>query len=115
MSLSWDGGVRTGKIDVNRFVQITSTAPAKMFGLYPKKGSLAPGSDADVVVFDPERSMKWSAKTHHMKADYNPYEGRVTHGGPSHVFSRGNLIVEGEKWLGKTGAGRFVKRTARKV
>jgi len=115
MSLLWDGGVRTGKIDVNRFVQITSTAPAKMFGLYPKKGSLAPGSDADVVVFDPNREIKWSAKTHHTKADYNPYEGRTTKGGPSHVFSRGNLIVEGEKWLGSKGAGKFVKRNARRV
>src|SRR5256714_6967592 len=86
MSLLWDGGVRTGKIDVNRFVQITSTAPAKMFGLYPRKGTLAPGADADVVVFDPQREIKWSAKTHHTKADYNPYEGRTTQGGPTHVF-----------------------------
>ncbi|MFZ5469492.1 MAG: dihydropyrimidinase [Myxococcota bacterium] len=115
MSLLWDGGVRPGRIDVNRFVQITSTAPAKLFGMYPKKGTIAPGSDADLVVFDPDKEIRWSAKTHHQRVDYNPYEGRVTKGAPSHVFSRGNLIVEGDKWLGKTGAGKFVKRTARKA
>jgi dihydropyrimidinase len=110
MSLLWDGGVRTGRIDINRFVQITSTAAAKIFGLYPNKGTLAPGADADVVVFDPNREIRWSAKTHHMRVDYNPYEGRVTHGAPAQVFSRGALIVDNEKWLGKAGQGRFVKR-----
>jgi dihydropyrimidinase len=110
MSLLWDGGVRTGRIDVNRYVQITSTAPAKIFGLFPKKGTLAPGSDADVVVLDPNREIRWSAKTHHMRVDYNPYEGRVTRGAPTQVFSRGKLIVENDTWLGKTGAGRFIKR-----
>lgn len=115
MSLLWDGGVRSGRIDINRFVQITSTAPAKMFGLYPKKGTLAPGCDADVVVFDPDKEIRWSAKTHHMRVDYNPYEGRVTRGAPTHVFSRGSLIVEGDKWLGKAGAGKFVKRSARRT
>ncbi|MBX7112967.1 MAG: dihydropyrimidinase [Myxococcaceae bacterium] len=115
MSLLWDGGVRKGRIDINRFVQITSTAPAKMFGLFPKKGTLAPGCDADVVVFDPEKKVTWSHKTHHMRVDYNPYEGRTTVGAPSHVFSRGNLLVENDKWLGKAGAGKFVKRNARKT
>jgi dihydropyrimidinase len=113
MSLLWDGGVRKGRIDINRFVQITSTAPAKMFGLFPKKGTLAPGCDADVVVFDPDKEVRWSAKTHHMRVDYNPYEGRVTVGAPTHVFSRGSLIVENDKWLGKAGAGKFIKRQAR--
>lgn len=115
MSLMWDGGVRAGHIDINRFVQITSTAPAKIFGLYPKKGTLAPGSDADVVVFDPEKKVTWSAKTHHMNVDYNPYEGRVTQGAPSLVFSRGRLIVENDVWLGRTGAGKFLKRGSRPV
>jgi dihydropyrimidinase len=110
MSLLWDGGVRSGRIDINRYVQITSTAAAKIFGLYPKKGTIAPGSDADIVVFDPEREIRWSAKTHHMRVDYNPYEGRTTRGSPTHVFSRGELIVENDKWLGKTGVGRFIKR-----
>lgn len=115
MSLLWDGGVRAGKIDVNRFVQITSTAAAKMFGLYPRKGSLMPGADADVVVFDPAKEITWSHKTHHMKVDYNPYEGRVTKGAPSHVFSRGKLVIENDQWLGRAGHGRFQKRTARKT
>ncbi|HVE84881.1 MAG TPA: dihydropyrimidinase [Myxococcales bacterium] len=110
MSLLWDGGVRAGRIDVNRFVQITSTAPAKIFGLYPRKGTVAPGADADVVVFDPEKEIRWSAKSHHMRVDYNPYEGRVTRGAPAYVFSRGELIVEGDQWRGKTGHGKFIKR-----
>jgi dihydropyrimidinase len=113
MSLLWDGGVRAGKIDINRFVEITSTAPAKIFGMYPKKGTLVPGADADVVIFDPNKEVRWSAKTHHMRVDYNPYEGRVTRGAPSHVFSRGNLIVENDTWHGKAGAGKFIKRGAR--
>lgn len=115
MALLWDGGVRTGRIDINRFVQITSTAPAKIFGMYPRKGSVSPGSDADVVIFDPTKSITWSAKTHHMNVDYNPYEGRTTVGAPTHVFSRGELIVENDVWLGRTGHGQFVKRTARPV
>jgi len=110
MSLLWDAGVRSNRIDINRYVQITSTAAAKIFGLYPKKGTIAPGSDADLVVLDPEREIRWSAKSHHMRVDYNPYEGRTTRGAPSHVFSRGNLIVENDKWLGKAGAGQFIKR-----
>jgi dihydropyrimidinase len=110
MGLLWDGGVRPGRIDINRYVQITSTAAAKIFGLYPRKGTLAPGSDADVVIFDPDKEVRWSAKTHHMRVDYNPYEGRVTRGAPSHVFSRGTLIVENDQWLGKAGHGKFVKR-----
>ena len=112
MGLLWDGGVRPGRIDINRYVQITSTAAAKIFGLYPNKGTIAPGSDADVVIFDPQKEVRWSAKTHHMRVDYNPYEGRVTKGAPSHVFSRGQLIVENDKWLGKAGYGKFVKRGA---
>src|SRR5688500_17529623 len=76
MSLVYDGGVRQERISLNRFVELTSTSPAKIFGLFPRKGTIAPGSDADIVVFDPERRMTLSAKTLHMKVDYNPYEGR---------------------------------------
>jgi len=112
MGLLWDGGVRPKRIDINRYVQITSTAAAKIFGLYPRKGTLAPGSDADVVVFEPDKEVRWSAKTHHMRVDYNPYEGRVTRGAPSLVFSRGELIVENDTWKGKAGAGKFIKRGA---
>ncbi|MGQ0505274.1 MAG: dihydropyrimidinase [Myxococcaceae bacterium] len=112
MGLLFDGGVRTKRIDINRYVQITSTSAAKIFGLYPRKGTLAPGSDADVVIFDPEKEVRWSAKTHHMRVDYNPYEGRTTKGAPTHVFSRGKLIVENDTWLGKAGDGKFFRRGA---
>ena len=72
MSLVYDGGVRTGRISINRFVELTSTSPAKIFGMFPKKGTIAPGSDADIVIFDPNKTTTLSAKTHHMKVDYNP-------------------------------------------
>jgi dihydropyrimidinase len=110
MSLVFDGGVRTGRISLNRWVQLMSTAPAKIFGLYPRKGTLAPGADADVVVFDPEKEITLSHKTLHMRVDYNPYEGRKVKGAPTQVFSRGELVVDGDKWLGKKGHGKFQKR-----
>jgi dihydropyrimidinase len=113
MSLVFDGGVRTGKISVNRFVELTSTSPAKIFGLFPRKGTVAPGSDADLVVFDPEKKMTLSAKTHHMKVDYNPYEGREVTGAAETVLSRGRVIVENGKFTGKAGAGTFLKRNPR--
>src|SRR2546430_12502812 len=74
MSLVYDGGVRPGRISLNRFVELTSTSPAKIFGLFPRKGTIAPGSDADIVVFDPEKKALLSAKTLHMRADLNPDE-----------------------------------------
>jgi dihydropyrimidinase len=113
MSLVFDGGVRTGKISVNRFVELTSTSPAKIFGLFPRKGTVAPGSDADLVVFDPEKKTTLSAKTHHMKVDYNPYEGREVTGAAETVLSRGRVIVENGKFTGKAGAGSFLKRSPR--
>jgi dihydropyrimidinase len=114
MSLVYDGGVRSGRISLNRFVELTSTSPAKIFGLFPRKGTIAPGSDADIVVFDPKRSMTLSARTHHMKVDYNPYEGREVTGVTDTVLSRGRVIVLGGTFVGKAGAGEFVKRSARK-
>lgn len=113
MSMIWDGGVRSGRFNVNRFVEITSTAAAKIFNMYPQKGTVAPGSDADLVIFDPDKEIRWSAKTHHQRVDYNLFEGRVTHGAPTHVFSRGELIVENDKWLGKAGYGKFIRRGPR--
>jgi len=110
LMLLWDGGVRTGKIDVHRFVEIVSTNPARMFGLWPRKGTIAVGSDADLVVFDPEKETTLSAKTHHMKVDYNPYEGRRVTGGPSIVISRGEVIVDHGELKGTAGRGRFLKR-----
>src|SRR5437868_1388022 len=94
MSLVYDGGVRTGKISLNRFVDLTSTSPAKIFGLFPRKGTIAPGSDADIVIFDPEKKHTLSGKTLHMRVDYNPYEGREVTGKVETVLSRGKVIVE---------------------
>src|SRR5688500_3279829 len=106
----WDGGVRTKKIDVHKFVEIVSTNPAKMFGLWPRKGTVAVGSDGDLVVFDPHRETTLSAKTHHMNVDYNPYEGRKVVGGPAAVLSRGEVVVDDGKFVGRKGRGQFVKR-----
>ncbi len=114
MSLVYDGGVRTGKISLNRFVELTSTSPAKIFGLFPRKGTVAPGSDADLVVFDPEKKMTLRAKTLHMNVDYNPYEGREVTGVTETVLSRGRVIIEGGQFVGRAGAGAFIKRSERK-
>jgi len=103
-------GVLSGRITLNRWVQLNSTAPARLFGLFGKKGTLAPGADGDVVVWDPAKKHTIRAKTQHTKADYNPYEGREVVGAPTHVFSRGKLVVEGDQFLGKKGEGKFLKR-----
>jgi dihydropyrimidinase len=110
--LLWDGGVRTGRISMNRFVEITSTAPAKIFGLYPHKGTLAVGADADLVVWDPNKKHVLSQKTLHMRVDYSPYEGQEVTGAPAYVLSHGEVIVDHFKYVGKKGDGRFVKRAA---
>ena len=110
MSLIFSGGVAGGRFSVNRFVEITSTAPAKLFGLYPRKGTIAIGSDADLVVFDPKRKHTISAKTHHMRVDYSMFEGIEITGMPDLVFSRGRLMVDGETFHGKPGMGSFLKR-----
>lgn len=109
MSLIY-GGVRMGKISLNRFVELTSANPAKIMGLFPKKGTIAVGSDADIVIFDPEAKMTISHESLHMRTDYNPYEGFEVQGIPTSVLSRGNLIVDKGEFLGKAGAGRFVPR-----
>ena len=102
--------VTQGKITMNRFVDISATAPAKIFGLYPKKGTLAVGADADVVVWDPEKRFLLDHKNLHMKADYSPYQGHEVPGSPTHVFSRGELVVENDVFLGKVGRGQFLRR-----
>src|SRR5215467_14019144 len=102
--------VREGRISLNRFVEITSTAPAKIFGLYPKKGTIAVGADADVVVWDPEKRFELSHANLHMKADYAAYEGKTVVGAPSHVLARGELIVEHDKLLARPGRGQFLRR-----
>jgi len=113
MSLTYDGGVRGGRISLNRWVELTSTAPAKLFGMFPKKGTIAPGSDADIVIFDPDARMTISAKTHHMNVDYNPYEGRQVTGAAETVLSRGEVIVSKGAFQGSPGRGTFIKRAGR--
>jgi dihydropyrimidinase len=113
MSLLYDGGVRTGRIPLNRFVELTSTSPARIFGLFPKKGTIAPGSDADLVIFDPEKKHVLSARTHHMRVDYSPYEGREVTGKAETVLSRGRVIIDNGQFVGKPGAGSFLKRQPR--
>ena len=103
-------GVREGRISLNRFVELTSTNVAKLFGLYPRKGTIAPGSDADIVVWDPERKLTISAQTHHSKINYNLFEGTEVIGAPEVVLVRGQVIVEGDELVARPGAGQFVKR-----
>jgi dihydropyrimidinase len=88
-----------------------STAPAKMFGMYPRKGSISVGADADIVVYDPNKTRTISAKTHHMDVDYSCYEGRQVQGSSEVVLSRGSVIVRNGEFTGTKGAGRFVKRS----
>jgi dihydropyrimidinase len=105
--------VREGRISLNRFVELTSTSPARIFGLFPRKGTIAPGSDADIVVFDPNRRVTLSAKTLHMKVDYNPYEGREVTGAADTVISRGRPVIENGAFVGRPGSGSFLKRATR--
>ncbi|GAA5232717.1 dihydropyrimidinase [Verticiella sediminum] len=105
-----DGGVRTGRISLQRMVELTSTAPAKLFGLYPRKGAIAIGSDADLVLFDPGENHVISAQTQHGNCDFTLFEGREVTGKVRQVYLRGNRIVDGEAWLGGPGQGLYVPR-----
>jgi dihydropyrimidinase len=113
MSLVYNGGVNSGRISLNKFVELTSTAAAKTFGLFPKKGTIAVGSDADIVIFDPHRKETISinnACTHHMKVDYNAYEGFEVTGFTETVLSRGKVIIKDCDYVGQKGDGQFLKR-----
>lgn len=110
MVLLYDGGVVAGRISLNRWIELCSTTPAKIMGMFPKKGTIAVGSDADIVVWDPKATQTLSAKTHHMRVDYSPYEGRKVKGKVVTVLSRGEVIVDGGAFVGKKGRGRFIKR-----
>ena len=110
VSLVYSGGVHGGKFSSNRFVQLVSTAPAKLFGLYPRKGTVAVGSDADLIVFDANEEQTISVKTHHMRVDYSMFEGTRVKGVTKTVLSRGRVVVENGKFVGKVGAGEFLKR-----
>jgi dihydropyrimidinase len=103
-------GVRGGRISLNRMVELLSTNPAKLFGLYPRKGTIAVGSDADIVVFDPEKRVTITAATQHSKTDYNLYEGTEVTGTPELVLLRGNVLVEGDELVAQPGIGQFVAR-----
>ena len=110
LPIMWTFGVRAGKMTANQFVAYTSTNPAKIFGLYPRKGALLEGSDADIVIWDPEKRVKYGVSHSHQRTDYNLYEGWELMGYPEKVFLRGKLIVDGDEWLGKRGDGIFLKR-----
>jgi dihydropyrimidinase len=106
----WTYGVRAGRISANQFVALTSTNPAKIFGLYPRKGSLLPGADADIAIWDPDRRLAYGVAHAHHRTDYNLFEGWELTGFPEKVFLRGRLIVDGENWLGQAGMGRYLYR-----
>jgi dihydropyrimidinase len=112
IDLLHDGGVVAGRISKERWVEIISTAPAKLFGMYPRKGAIAVGSDADLVVYDPARTRTISASSHHMNVDYSCYEGRVVQGASDVVLSRGSVVVRDGQFTGRKGHGTFIKRSS---
>ena len=103
-------GVREGRLSLSDWVRLTATNPARLFGLYPRKGTLLPGSDADLVIFDPEKRMTLDADRLHMRTDYSPYAGWEVQGWPRHVLQRGRIIVENGEFVGQVGGGRFISR-----
>ena len=108
--LIYNGGVVENRISLNRFVELTSTAAAKMFGMFPRKGTIAVGSDGDIVIFDPDKNQTISARTHHMNVDYSAYEGRTIRGVVETVLSHGRVVIDHGEFKGKSGDGRFIKR-----
>ena len=113
MQLIHHHGVNAGRITLNRFVEITSTAPARIFGMYPQKGTIAEGSDADIVLWDPKAKHTISAATHNMRVDYSMFEGFEVMGNARQVYSRGQLIVENGCYVAKIGRGDYLRRAAR--
>jgi dihydropyrimidinase len=109
LPILWTTGVGSGRINANQFVALTSTNPAKVFGLFPHKGALLPGSDADIVIWDPQTKVKYGVAKAHQRTDYNLYEGWDLIGYPEKVFLRGGLVVDRGEWKGKRGGGRFLK------
>jgi len=112
LPILWTYGVRSGRITPNQFVALTSTNPAKIFGLYPRKGTLLPGSDADIVIWDPEQKLTYGVEYAQHRTDYNLFEGWELVGYPQKVFLRGTLIVDSGRWLGRAGLGKFLHRYA---
>jgi dihydropyrimidinase len=113
LQLLYHHGVNLGRLSLNRFVELVATTPAKLFGLYPRKGTLAPGSDADIVIWDPQADHTISASTHHMRVDYSMFEGFKVKGNAKLVMSRGEVLVDNGKYSGRPGRGQFLKRAAR--
>lgn len=111
MSLIYSGGVGGGRFSANRFVELVSTTPAKLFGLYPRKGTIAVGSDADLVIFNAARKHTISARTHHMRVDYSMFEGIEVTGMPDVVLSRGKVVVQDDRFMGRAGQGQFLRRS----
>jgi dihydropyrimidinase len=111
MQLTFQGGVNEGRLTLNRWVEINSTAPAKIFGMYPRKGSISVGSDADIVIWDPNAEHTISAESHHMNVDYSMYEGKKIKGNAETVLSRGKVIVQNNEFKGTAGNGSFIKRS----
>jgi dihydropyrimidinase len=111
VDLLHDGGVIGGRMSRERWVEVISTAPAKMFGMYPRKGAIVVGADADLVVYDPNAKRTISAKSHHMDVDYSCYEGREVQGRSDVVLSRGSVIVRDGQFTGRKGHGQFVRRS----
>lgn len=110
LPILWTFAVRAGHITPNQFVALNCTNPARIFGLYPRKGALLPGSDADIVIWDPERRVTHGVERSQQRTDYNLYEGWELVGYPEQVYLRGKLIVDGDQWLGHAGQGQFVER-----
>jgi dihydropyrimidinase len=115
LPILWTYGVRSGRLSPNQFVALTSTNPARIFGLYPRKGALLPGSDADIVIWDPDIHLTYGVAHAHHRTDYNLFENWELVGYPEKVFLRGNLIVDGDQWLGKAGVGNYIPRTGMTV
>jgi dihydropyrimidinase len=110
LPILWTFGVGVGKLTPNQFVALTSTNAAKIFGLYPRKGTLQVGSDADIIIWDPDRKLTYGLAHSHHRTDYNLFEGWELTGFPEKVFLRGQLIVDGDRWLGRSGTGKFLPR-----
>jgi dihydropyrimidinase len=110
LPILWTYAVRSGRLSPNQFVALTSTNAAKIFGLYPRKGTLMPGSDADIVIWDPDHRIRYGIAYARHRTDYNLYENWELVGFPEKVFLRGSLIVDGDQWLGKAGMGRYLDR-----
>ncbi len=110
MAIMWDAGVNTGRLTMNEFVAVTSANTAKIFNIYPQKGSISVGADADIIVWDPLATRTISAKTHHQNIDFNIFEGRTVKGVPTHTLSRGNLVFKDGDLRAVKGAGKYIKR-----